>query len=463
MPPKVRRPAAAGNGVRRRPAARVRGVEAPEWTKAEEVKLEQCPAGQSLVLEGEYWEAKIDLAGVVVGARVEGTQRYLRLRATGTRSEVLLKSISGSRHRELDIHLCGDPCDSKTWSDGLVHALRIKKAPTEREDWFDNLGEMRVEEAMEEDQNAELRREAEKARLALEGREQKRQEAAEGLDLEKRKKKKKKESKRLKASSAKKDLSLVFGGTGLDPDPSVRRLAIRRAKKVRKKLKKKRRRSSSSSKESTSMSSTSSSSEVMVDTELFEGQRETHKLWKRAPGTLSVATVLEAQQSLLTRQGYQPDATSGALPPILVQYYRAHLQPVMTPALSREAHHWSLLVDLLLKGEIARGCDLACQRLKSLEAYAKGVVLDISRQLELVPPEKASLTSLTETNQAGKLAQEESKVMQRVRYTGTGKGGEASTSAPGGKKGKQKGDGKKGKTDYKGQRKGKEEVRDKAA
>ena len=49
------------------------------------------------------------------------------------------------------------------------------------------------------------------------------------------------------------------------------------------------------------------------------------------------------------------------------------------------------MVDLLLRGEVARGCDLACQRLKSLESYAKGVTLDISRNLELLPPERTSL------------------------------------------------------------------------
>ena len=66
----------------------------------------------------------------------------------------------------------------------------------------------------------------------------------------------------------------------------------------------------------------------MVNTELFEGQRESHKLWKKAPGTLAVATVLEAQQSLLTRQGFQPDVIDpffstvnsqavGSVPPFL--------------------------------------------------------------------------------------------------------------------------------------------------
>lgn len=70
---------------------------------------------------------------------------------------------------------------------------------------------------------------------------------------------------------------------------------------------------------------------------------------------------------------------------------------MMTPALMRESHHWAMMVDLLVQGEIARATDLACQRLKSLEGYAKGVTLDVTRNLELVPLEKASLASPTET------------------------------------------------------------------
>ena len=104
---------------------------------------------------------------------------------------------------------------------------------------------------------------------------------------------------------------------------------------------------------------------------------------------------------------------------------------------------------------------MACQRLKSLEGYAKGVSQDVTRNLELVPLEKGSLASATETMQAGRLAAEEAKIAQRTRYVG--KGGESSTPyVSGGKKGKAKGEGKKGKSEGK-TRKGKEEERDKGS
>jgi hypothetical protein len=133
----------------------------------------------------------------------------------------------------------------------------------------------------------------------------------------------------------------------------------------------------------------------------------------------------------------------------------------MTPAVSRESHHWAMLLDLLIKGEIARAADLGCQRLKSLEGYAKGVTLDVARNLELVPLERTSLASPTETMQTGRVAAEELKIAQRTRYTP--KWGEPSGSYQGGgKKGKTKGEGKKGRQEGKG-KKGKEDEKDKAS
>ena len=207
---------------------------------------------------------------------------------------------------------------------------------------MDNLGVM-APVGIEDDENAELRREAEAARAELRRMEEEKRTGPEQQDDKdkKKKKKKKKEGKRIKGSSGKKDLKVVFGGTGLDPDPEVRKNVIRTARKVRKKAKKKRRRLSSEG--STSTSSTSSTSdEIMIDSEVFEGQRESQRLWKRTPGALALSTILEAQQCLLTRQGMHPDVQKGPLPPIMVQYFRGQLQPVMTPALVRESHHASL-------------------------------------------------------------------------------------------------------------------------
>ena len=343
----------------------------------------------------------------------------------------------------------------------LVHVLRLRKVTGGREEWMDNLGEQR-QAPDQEDMNADLRREAEEARDEILRRENSRKEKISKKEKkeDEKSRKKKREVTKPRGSSGKKDLTSVYGGTGLDPDPAVRKLTIRKARRIRKRGRKKKKRSSSSKSMSSSTSS-SSSSMNLVDTEIFEGEKVSHKLWKRTPGALSLATIIEAQQTLLTRQGVHPDVHSGQLPPIMVQYYRANLQPTMGPALSRESHHWAMLVDLLVQGEIARGCDLACQRLKSLESFSKGVALDVSRHLELVPQDKASLTTATEQTVAGKIASEEQKLHSKTRYPG--KGAESSYGAPGRKKGKVKGDGKKGKGDHKGNRKGKDEDKEKTA
>ena len=103
---------------------------------------------------------------LVVGAVLDGYQHYLKLRATGTHSEVLLKFLSGSPSREVQVHLCGDPRGAWVWKDGLLHASKIREVKGAREAWMDNLGVI-APEVMGEDENAELRREAEAARLDL--------------------------------------------------------------------------------------------------------------------------------------------------------------------------------------------------------------------------------------------------------------------------------------------------------
>ena len=81
---------------------------------------------------------------------------------------------------------------------------------------------------------------------------------------------------------------------------------------------------------------------------------------------------------------------------------------------------------------------MAAQRLKSLESYARGITLDISRNLELLAQEKVSLATSTETQQASKLSTEEFKLQQKTRYPTQGKGGESSSAYPGGKRGRPK-------------------------
>ena len=461
MAPKLARPAAAvgrapRRAVRRRPAAQVAPPAGESWKGPQEVKLEEYPEGTKVAVKGRFWEAEVEVAGEVTGARIEKGEKFLHLKAQGTKSESLLRSLTGASSRHLDLHLCQVPCQSLTWRDGLVHLSGVRKTQGALEDWMDNLGEPPVERE-EEDLNAELRAEAEEARIGLMKEAKNPKEKASG-SKDKKEKKEKKEKRKIRGSAGKKELDQLFGGTALDPDPSVRRQALKKAKKVKKKSKKKKKKKGSGTGSSSSSSSSASTSSQAATVEIFDGEREAHRLWRRTPGSLALVTIMEAQQHLLTRLGVRPDVETGELPPILTQYFRASLQPVMSPALSRESLHWATLVDLLLQGETARATDLACQRLKGLEAYAKGVHIDVSRRLELIPGEKESLTRPSEVSQAGKEVAEEDKVHKRTRTEGKGK---SDTSFWGGKKGG-KGDGKKGKNDKKGDAKGKDEGKQKA-
>ena len=86
----------------------------------------------------------------------------------------------------------------------------------------------------------------------------------------------------------------------------------------------------------------------------------------------------------------------------------------MSGPVARESHHWGLLLDLLLSGQVAAAADLAAQRLKALEGHSKGMKPELLRQLELVAQEKPSLTSTTEIMKAGRQANEEVKVLQKA-------------------------------------------------
>ena len=439
-------------GVRRRPAAQAvhRAHGAPS-VKAVDVKLEDVPSGSHLEVEGLYWEAPAKLCGFVTGAKVEGANRYLTLNCQGTKSEALLTWLSGRANRTVDLHLCGDPCGARVWRDGLVHVEKLKHVGGAAEDWRQNLGDPPMEMGLPDDQNEALRREAEEARAHIEGEAKKEKKEKSEKEKKDKKKKKKKDKKKVKAADGKKELTQIYGGTGLDPDPEVRKRALKKAKNLRKPSKKKKKKSSTESSGSTS--GTSSTSEELA-TEVYDGERENYVIWKKAPGTLSLLTLTEAQQHLLTRQGVRPDVQNGQLPPLMMQYYRSSLQPGMSPALSRETMHWCSLIDMMLEGEIARSLDLACQRVKSLESLSKGVQADVARKLELIPPERESLTSQGEYLAAGRQHNEEDKINKKVRTPG--RGGDYTPPWKGNNKGNQgKGDPKKGKNDRKGDGKNK--------
>lgn len=210
-----------------------------------------------------------------------------------------------------------------------------------------------------------------------------------------------------------KELSAVFGGTGLDPSPAVRR-------RIRRKARKAARRSSRKS-SSTSGSSSSSSEETDMSQEgLFPETKKVKGMAKRSPGALSNQTIEEMKESLLTMSGqmWHMEHDSPA-PPLVRHYFRTVLRPKMSGGLAREALTLAFVVDLALQGRIAEAVDTALQRVKSLELSANGTDFRVSQRIELAPTEGEAVTSPTERREALSEAKDEAK----LRYQ-SGKGGD---------------------------------------
>ena len=90
----------------------------------------------------------------------------------------------------------------------------------------------------------------------------------------------------------------------------------------------------------------------------------------------------DMQEQMLTAHGYiNRPVVEGAVAPVATQYFRAHLQQQMGVALARESLHLATIIDLSLRGRIASALDVAGQRLKALEAMARGTAIDIARRL----------------------------------------------------------------------------------
>eukprot|EP00913_Durusdinium_trenchii_P030440 g28515.t1 len=131
---------------------------------------------------------------------------------------------------------------------------------------------------------------------------------------------------------------------------------------------------------------------------------------------------------------------------------RQQMGSAMSPVIYREAIHWAAALDLMVQGKTAAACDVMSQRLKSLEALAKGMKVDLIKQLELIQVDSHGLASSSELHQAGRTAHEENKIYgkatgkypdyrDRFKEKGKGKGGKEETK----EKDRDKEKGKRGK------------------
>ena len=293
--------------------------------------------------------------------------------------------------------------------------MKVRKAGGEREaeGWESNL--LR-EGAQGEDDLRALREEARqvvtesRSPRRREGEKQaEKKEAKRKRDRSKKRSRKRSRSRQRSKKKGQKDLKSILGDSGLDPDPSRRKKMMKRAKKLVKKGKKKGDSSTpgSSGKEGTRSSSSSSG---MGASDVFGQTRMAKKIWTKCPGVLTATSLSTVQEQLLTVQGQVWDIDRSELPPLFLQYFRAHLSPKMQPAMRREALHASFCLDLGLQGRIPELLDVLAQRLKALEGQTGGKHWTVTSQFELVPDEAAAVATSLETEQAAREAREQGRL-----------------------------------------------------
>lgn len=459
----LRRPAAAKAALRRpglrRPAAAEEGeigippsFASGEFVEANKVPVEVLLQGSTVVVKGEYWQADCQVSGEIQGLRVKGAgDTEVLLRGEGTNHEELLKWISGNPTENLRVHLCGRTCTNKTEAPSLVHAREIRKKKADEGGWTENLKES-------VDELARLRREAGEAGVppgpGAEKASEKEKERKEKRKKQKKEKKRRSTSEksadkrpatdRKRKIQAQKDLEQVFGTTGFDPDPRVRKKVIRQ---LRKKLKKKKNQSESETRSSTEGSSEDSDVDSSHSEGVFEEKHKVRSVAKRAPGALTYTTLREMQKQLLTSTGAVWEMGRGSVPPVALQYFRGQLVNRLSGGVAREALTLRWALDLALQGRIAEATDCLAQRLKSIEMTAGGSSWMVSQRVEVVPPEKGQLSTRVEAQEAARETKEELKVKGMTKGKEKGKSDYGSGWRPSGKgesKGKDRPKGKKG-------------------
>ena len=347
-------------GVLKRPAIRRGSALAPgkdgeeALERASEVTLERVQQLKDLhFIEATYWDEEVQGAFRVEEMKAKEGEVYLHGKLQGTENENLLNTATGIPGRKMTLHLCKDSCPGTPHREDLIHVQSFKELKAVREGRMTNLLGEEAEEPRDELRGLreeQMRRRKERVAGHLEGQgkepeDVKDSSSEEGSKKGKKKKKKKKKAKEKLKVEKQKDLSQVLGKTGVDPDPSVRRRIRRRASKIAKKKKSRHSGSSSSS------GSKDTEEESGGDSTLFGPSGHLMTISKRLPGALAAAAVEEAAETLITMEGGAWDLSQGPVPALFTRYYRQQLMNKMSPAMQREAHAISRMLDSLLTGQ----------------------------------------------------------------------------------------------------------------
>ena len=403
-----------------------------------------------------YYGRPVDLVGRFINVKVEDGQPMGIFQVTGTKDEALLRSLSGKPDRLLSVHLCAEECPATLTEEFLVHGKVYLEVESRELPWYTNLVVVEPERQAE-DELAKLREE-EKRRAEEMGRgEDRPPKPAKKEKKAERKEKKAREpevvDKRRRSDSdeelevGQKAPRLIFVKTGLDPEAKQRRQFLRKARKLGRSKKSKKKKSRSSHSSTTSASSSSSSGEFMDNVGLFDSEKKLKSIWKRFPGALACSAATEAKQQLLTASGTVWGLDRRKVDPVFTHYARQCLMNQMSPPMAQETLTIAQGLDLLLQGHVAGACDLLAQRMKSLESSSKGCHWTVSRQMELIKSDGASMAEEGEAHDAAKRAREEEKLRALTSRTSGARPHEIGGQGKGGKRGK----------DWKGASKGKQD------
>lgn len=378
--PVLRRPAAALPGGGDDTEDLVEKFNKGEVVNAEAVSGLVFTPGLLVAIEGSYWQGDVQAAGVVKTFRQEGEVREIDVQLTGTTSERLLKWGSGHKSSLLKVHLCSASCPAEDVADDYLHCRRIRKVlESEKMPWMscledglpDELRELREGIKDAEDKRVPKRKKAERSESTSPEKKKKKRKKSKEEKKKKEKKEERTEKRKDKASSSsgrpkgskplgrirgQADLGKVYGGTGLDPNPDVRRRVKRR---VRRSLKKKEKDSTGSS------SSSDSTSDSHSNEGIFPEGRRVREVARKAPGALASQSIEEMKEQLLTASGQMWSLDGdGPVPPLAVHYYRTVMRSRMSGGLAREGLTVAYILDLGLQGRMAEAMDVAVQRLK---------------------------------------------------------------------------------------------------
>eukprot|EP00438_Fugacium_kawagutii_P021772 Skav214889 [mRNA] locus=scaffold1749:153337:159325:+ [translate_table: standard] len=404
VPVRGRAPRGGARPRRRRPAAEVereeedpKGLLEGEVLPANKVPLELLSEGLGVIVEGTYWGAEAKVCGKVKGIQIQRDgRREMLMSGEGTSHEDLLRWLSTPGQVPLRVHLCGDACDQRIDAHGLLHGRTVRlKKDEDVGTWAENMLGMEDELAGLRAAEAEAKEKAEEDKGHKKDpkiKKAKKRKSSSG-EREESKKEKKSSKKRLKIEG-RKDLNAVYKNTGLDPSPKVRKKIM---KAVKKRVRKRKKRHSSSDSDGSGDLESGSSSLSSQAEELFEDDHKVRTMAKIGPGSLTAAMVKEMQTQLLTSTGTPWTQAAGEVPAITLQYFRQVLSPRMTGGQAREALTLSFTLDKMLQGDIAGAADGLAQRLKALDLMSTGSSWMVAQKVELVPPEKGSLSTQAET------------------------------------------------------------------